>query len=496
MQGYIKDYRKELDSDIWMMSPLYHRVWTYLKYKANYKEGKIPLKDGTFITILPGQHLTSTRKIASGVAYYEKKQLIVPTAKTIRDILKWMVKRQMITTEHGRKGNEYTLITILNWSNYQSEEPVVENERGVTGNTKETAKSQSSQGIQDIEAVTSNSNDEKGTKHLTDCKTPVRSNTAETPKSLIDQGISHENYVIGNTSETARKHLLPINKKEKNNKELLNTNTTTDVQELASFDDDFGLLYGQEPDEKDLLVAHFNQQVGRLTPVSADYCVAAELLDTMQLDHAKQLVDVSIKKIKERKGSQVRINSLGYLAPVMKELYDVYLAREAARRNNVVQLTPRSQAINEDSEAYELAKLLLNEIRKVQPDFSQPDMTVWAASFANMLVDGKEPKRIQEAILFARSEPFWMTRVLNPDKLAKYYDTLQQQIATSKQANRQPRNNQRRAPEPSWLTEDGQTGTKNTPDSAMQETKAKIARLMAERKKQRAESEAAYGGGY
>lgn len=35
-EGWIKDYRKEQDSDIWVMPPLYHRVWkTRLKEKVS-----------------------------------------------------------------------------------------------------------------------------------------------------------------------------------------------------------------------------------------------------------------------------------------------------------------------------------------------------------------------------------------------------------------------------------------------------------------------------
>lgn len=119
MVGYIKDYRAELESDIWKMPPLYHRVWQYLKYKVNHSTNEIPLQNGEFLVIKPGQHLTSYRKIAIGVAYYEKALNKEPNPKTISKILSWLDKQQMITIDRGRGNSQYTLITIINWSFYQ-----------------------------------------------------------------------------------------------------------------------------------------------------------------------------------------------------------------------------------------------------------------------------------------------------------------------------------------------------------------------------------------
>ncbi|WP_051291490.1 hypothetical protein [Fictibacillus gelatini] len=130
MQGYIKDYRKELGSDIWMMPPLYHRVWQYLKYKVNHQENKIPMRDGTFLTIKAGQHLTSVRDIAKDVGWYEGVKWKEPNPKTISTILNWLENQSMITINRGKGNRQYTLITLLNWDLYQSKD--------VEGNSKET----------------------------------------------------------------------------------------------------------------------------------------------------------------------------------------------------------------------------------------------------------------------------------------------------------------------------------------------------------------------
>jgi hypothetical protein len=140
MSGWIKDYRKELESDIWMMPPLYHRVWQYLKYMANYSPAKIPLSDGSYVEVGPGQHMTSVRGIARGVSWYEGRVYREPNPKTIQKILDWLERAGMIEIDHGRgntqtpgRGNGmYTLVTIVNWALYQGSE-----DEGVTVNTHE-----------------------------------------------------------------------------------------------------------------------------------------------------------------------------------------------------------------------------------------------------------------------------------------------------------------------------------------------------------------------
>ena len=120
MSNWLKDHRQELDSDIWAMPPLYHRIWQYLKYKANFKEAVIPMKDGTKLTVTPGQHLTSIRNIAHGVAWHEYGVRREPNPKTVSGVLKWLENEGMITVENGNR--KYTLITIVKWGFYQCNE--------------------------------------------------------------------------------------------------------------------------------------------------------------------------------------------------------------------------------------------------------------------------------------------------------------------------------------------------------------------------------------
>jgi hypothetical protein len=70
------------------MPPLYARVWQYLMFSANFEERKVPMRDGSFIMVGPGQHLTSVRTIANAVGWYERgiwKETNPPTISDIRE---------------------------------------------------------------------------------------------------------------------------------------------------------------------------------------------------------------------------------------------------------------------------------------------------------------------------------------------------------------------------------------------------------------------------
>jgi hypothetical protein len=129
MAGYIYDHRQELESNVWLMPPLYHRVWQWLKYSVNHSETRIPNRDGSFTTIFSGQRATSYRQIAKGVGYYEGKIWKEPNTKTIKSILDWLNKNKMISVWGNTEG---TTITIANWELYQS--------NLIRGNTKRTTK--------------------------------------------------------------------------------------------------------------------------------------------------------------------------------------------------------------------------------------------------------------------------------------------------------------------------------------------------------------------
>ncbi|MGG3480610.1 hypothetical protein ABES21_24345 [Peribacillus frigoritolerans] len=190
MQGYIKDFRKELDSSIWMMPPLYHRVWQYLKYQANHQDKKIPMKDGTFLTIRVGQHLTSVRTIAHNVGWYEGAVYKEPNPKTISSILAWLEKQSMIKINRGKGNRQYTLISLINWDLYQVKE--------LEGNSEGTVKKQ-------LMDINKNEKNDKELAAVDNVTTPEVSDGVPTTGPKDDPMFAGE---ISQTSEQAVQSLL------------------------------------------------------------------------------------------------------------------------------------------------------------------------------------------------------------------------------------------------------------------------------------------------
>ena len=200
--GFIKDYRKELTSDVWLMPPLYHRVWQYLKYKVNFYDNEIPLKDGSKMTIKKGQHLTSVRGIANAIGWYEGLKWQEPNPKTISTILDWLEKQEMINIERGKGNKQYTLITLNNWKIYQENSIRGNGAENEGGNTLETPSNP--YGSRDYETYkTSGGNRQWG-------------NTSVTPSNVDRTGFSEgDNGLVATPDGEGQKHLADIKKEVK-----------------------------------------------------------------------------------------------------------------------------------------------------------------------------------------------------------------------------------------------------------------------------------------
>jgi hypothetical protein len=118
-RGFTKAWRKELYSSIWMMPPIYHRVWYWLRLKAQYEPFLFPTRNLYGIWVLPGQRLTSLQDIAEGVKYHENRREITPDRKTIKRVLEWLTFNNCIAVTCHTSG---TLITIINWDIYNHSE--------------------------------------------------------------------------------------------------------------------------------------------------------------------------------------------------------------------------------------------------------------------------------------------------------------------------------------------------------------------------------------
>lgn len=119
-RGYTKSWRKELDSDVWKLPPLYHRVWFWIRSKCNHETTCIPTTRRYGIWLLAGQKLTSNQQIAQGVSWVENGTEHTPHKQTICRILTWLEHNNMLTVTAGNQG---TLISITNFDTYNESKP-------------------------------------------------------------------------------------------------------------------------------------------------------------------------------------------------------------------------------------------------------------------------------------------------------------------------------------------------------------------------------------
>lgn len=211
MSGYIKDYRKELNSDIWKMPPVYYRLWQYLKYTVNHAPAKIPQAGGGFIEIGIGQTLTSYRNLAAGISWYEGATLKTPSPNTIKKVLSWLEINEMIEIEGKEQGKrrQYTKIKVKNFHMYQS--GIFTNR----GNTQESVETVGTQGAQ--EPVYADLEQQMNSDRYSDDK-----QTRRTKKNKEKEPLQESNFFINKYSakqkEIINKYWQVVRTTRKNNK--------------------------------------------------------------------------------------------------------------------------------------------------------------------------------------------------------------------------------------------------------------------------------------
>lgn len=127
MQGWIKLHRQIVNSDIYVMPPLYLRVFERLIIEANHADKEIPYKfPGESVTtkklIKRGERLTSLRQICRWVGWYERGVFKEPNVRTIKEILGWLVENSMIEIYPNESNSQGTHYKVLGYDVYQGEE--------------------------------------------------------------------------------------------------------------------------------------------------------------------------------------------------------------------------------------------------------------------------------------------------------------------------------------------------------------------------------------
>lgn len=113
-RGYIKLWRKSLDSQVWADLNLW-RTWCCCLLLANHKEDWVKI-DGiaTPIKVERGQFITG--RYAFHRAMYPRSKKSNPDPKTVE---RWLHVLKSCGNLSIKTSNKYSLITIVNWDEYQ-----------------------------------------------------------------------------------------------------------------------------------------------------------------------------------------------------------------------------------------------------------------------------------------------------------------------------------------------------------------------------------------
>jgi phage replication O-like protein O len=79
----------------------------------------------------------------------------------------------------------------------------------------------------------------------------------------------------------------------------------------------------------------------------------------------------------------------------------------------------------ENSNEFLLAKLLLEEIKKRNPEHKDPNIQNWSDDINKMIrIDKRNPEMIKAIILWCQQDDFWKNNILSTKKLREHFDKL------------------------------------------------------------------------
>lgn len=116
-RGYIRIYRKVLDSAVWADPILFH-LFCFCLIKANHKTSYASL-DGvnTPIKVDPGQFISARFSLHSEYYSLQKRSVRRFSPLTLWRKLKVLEDMQILNINSNSK---YSIVTIVNWSTYQN----------------------------------------------------------------------------------------------------------------------------------------------------------------------------------------------------------------------------------------------------------------------------------------------------------------------------------------------------------------------------------------
>lgn len=126
MNGWFKFHRKIFDNPVCNKDSEHFYVWCWILANAKYEDGERALFKNEDIVLQKGQLITTTKEIS--------KELNITESKVNRILKKLEIEKQIEKQTSTRN----TLISVVNWEQYQSDEK--QNEKQVKNKRKTDGK--------------------------------------------------------------------------------------------------------------------------------------------------------------------------------------------------------------------------------------------------------------------------------------------------------------------------------------------------------------------
>ena len=138
-RGYIKLWRKSKDSTIFAHEGLW-KLWCLCLMKANH-EGAEVMMSGLLkpVKVEPGQFITGRNSLWEDYHQFhlKKRKPRRKPAPSLITVYRWLLTLQEMQLLNIKTCNKYSIITIINWIQYQANEQQVNNRRTTSEHKQE-----------------------------------------------------------------------------------------------------------------------------------------------------------------------------------------------------------------------------------------------------------------------------------------------------------------------------------------------------------------------
>lgn len=141
-------------------------------------------------------------------------------------------------------------------------------------------------------------------------------------------------------------------------------------------------------------------------------------------DFNKPFYDYTDRKAKDRERKRLS-NSAGNSVEIPLESRKEFRVSPAPAPAPAHEHKKKKNIYAENSDEFQLALFLHNEILKNNPEAKEPNMQTWALHIDYMIrIDNRKPDQIKQMITYAQSNSFWIPNILSTAKLREKFDTL------------------------------------------------------------------------